>query len=1014
MLVPRTIITSLLLFIGVQAYSATPLRIENDYYTVSVNPAKSDFSIQSKISGKTVLSDGKLAGTGGTANVRQITDKSFGEGSAIEVAYPNGNRETIAVHPSLPFVLFALTLHNGGGEPVVLNHIPTVSAMVDLPAAKISTLGTGGLLSPAENPGSYAFLAAVDPDSRKGIVCGWITHDRGSGVVFSQEKSGTVRLQAQLDYGRLLIKPGVDAATETFAFGYFEDARLGLEAYADAIAKVYNIKLPPQPAGFCTWYTEKYSKGCDENHLPQLAEVAAKELKPFGFDFVQIDDYWQPGETKKKNGPKKNFTTHDPKGPYPNGMKSIADKIKDLGLAPGIWFMPFAGTFDDPYFKDHQDWFAKGPDGKPFETAWGGTCLDMTNPGAREHLRGIVQRMAHDWGYTVFKMDGFWTGSATKQVYVNNGYKEDNIGESEFSDPNVTNVEALRSGVKLVRETAGPGVYLLGCCVSQNMRSFGGSFGLLDGMRIGPDTAGRIGSLQGSRLWFLNGRVWHNDPDCVFVRASIPITEARLNASWAAISGQLFYDSDWIPDLPADRLDILKRCMPAHGLPARPVDVFENQPAQVWLLTDSRTNSRRDIVALYNWKLGPAKVSYPLDRTGLPPAREFVGFDFWANKFVPPFRDQVSADFSDEGCRILAVRPVSDNPQLLSTSRHITQGIVDVVDEKWDADSKTLSGSARVVANDPDELRIVVPASPKSWKATSITVSPEDASAGVTATVSQDGPKIRAKITSPTSREVRWSLTFEPSSVTAPAPQVVKNLQAKPAYNIVSLTWDENGADSYRVLRSDGVTFESTGSEFTDASIEHGKKYTYTVAAQGWNGASASQVATADVTTPAELIPPATVLPDIYLGDLTPALTEASTKTIKVNTAANGKPLAVGKKTYAKGVGLQGNALVVYPIPAGATRFVAIVGLDDPKQKHRDASCVFEVYGDVQEMGEPPVLLSRSPEVSGKSIPTWAFNIELNSRYKELRLVVTDSKNGGGMADWVDAGFVTGAKPGKK
>ena len=30
---------------------------------------------------------------------------------------------------------------------------------------------------------------------------------------------------------------------------------------------VYAIKLPPQPAGFCTWYMEKHGGACDEKHL---------------------------------------------------------------------------------------------------------------------------------------------------------------------------------------------------------------------------------------------------------------------------------------------------------------------------------------------------------------------------------------------------------------------------------------------------------------------------------------------------------------------------------------------------------------------------------------------------------------------------------------------------------------------------------------------------------------------------------------------------------------------------
>jgi len=741
-----------------QSEAAT--RIENDRYTVSIEASDGTFTIATKPGGITVLTAGKLSGSGGTAKIVKLSDKTLGKGKGIEVTYANGNREVVALYPGLPFVTFRSILHNGGSEPVVLNHVATVSAGIDLgkPLAEIKTLGTGGLLAPATNPGSYAFLTIVDPQTRSGVVGGWLTHDRGSGVVFSPVKDNAVRMQAQIDYGRLRIKPGQDAVAEMFAIGYFDDARFGLEAYADAIAKIYTVKLPGKQAGLCTWYMDKYAAACDEVHLPELTAVAAKEIKPFGFDFIQIDDEWQDGI--RGNGPKKNFTTHAPKGPYPSGMKATADNIKKFGLVPGIWFMPFAGNYKDPYFKDHQDWFVKNPKGEPYETAWGGTCLDMTLPAARENLRTIVDRISHDWGYKFFKMDGFWTGSATRQIYVNDGYKEDGIGDAEFADPDKTNIEALRDGARLVRKTAGPEVFLLGCCVSQNMRSFGGSFGLLDAMRVGPDTGGDIGSLHGSRLWFLNGRVWWNDPDCVFVRTKMHIDRARLNAGWTAIAGQLFYISDWLPDAPTDRLDIIKRCIPAHGLPARPVDVFESPIARIWLLTDTRQAVRRDVVAFYNWEKDRAEISATPERIGLPPAQEYVAFDFWANKFVAPFRGQLTASLPGNSSRILAVRPVSEFPQLLSTSRHVTQGIVDVIDEKWSAWRSQLSASSKVVANDPYELRIVVPVGEKSWRATGITVAAEDEAAGVKAEIKQDGPRIRATITSPVSRDVKWVVAF--------------------------------------------------------------------------------------------------------------------------------------------------------------------------------------------------------------------------------------------------------------
>jgi hypothetical protein len=57
-------------------------------------------------------------------------------------------------------------------------------------------------------------------------------------------------MQTRLDFGRLRIPAGGDSTLETFVLGYFDDARLGLETYADAIAKVYKVKLPQNFLGF--------------------------------------------------------------------------------------------------------------------------------------------------------------------------------------------------------------------------------------------------------------------------------------------------------------------------------------------------------------------------------------------------------------------------------------------------------------------------------------------------------------------------------------------------------------------------------------------------------------------------------------------------------------------------------------------------------------------------------------------------------------------------------------------
>ena len=111
-------------------------------------------------------------------------------------------------------------------------------------------------------------------------------------------------------------------------------------------------------------------------------------------------------------------------------------------------------------------------------------------------------------------------------------------------------------------------------------------------------------------------------------------------------------------------------------------------------------------------------------------------------------------------CGVLALRPRLDHPQLISTSRHITQGIVDVVAERWDADAKVLAGRSKVVANDPYELRIITRGRGAEWLAESAEISAEDRRAAVSIGFEEGNGLLRATIRSAQNREVDWRIAF--------------------------------------------------------------------------------------------------------------------------------------------------------------------------------------------------------------------------------------------------------------
>ena len=68
--------------------------------------------------------------------------------------------------------------------------------------------------------------------------------------------------------------------------------------------------------------------------------------------------------------------------------------------------------------------------------------------------------------------------------------------------------------------------------------------------------------------------------------------------------------------------------------------------------------------------------------------------------------DRLTRELEPNHCAMISVRKVEPNPQVVSTNRHILQGWVDLAEVKWDAASRKLSGTAKVIGSEP--FRIVL------------------------------------------------------------------------------------------------------------------------------------------------------------------------------------------------------------------------------------------------------------------------------------------------------------------
>jgi hypothetical protein len=772
----RSYLTILLLIFITNLSLATT--IENSSLRVAVDIHQNEFTITEIQSNKTFIQQGQfISGIRHTFS-SPINETKFGNGQEILITHDNDWQTSVRLFNNNPFVFIHTYVVNNADQPFVTPSLQLFQydANLGLTSDKIKSYGSGGLHPISDAPGSFSFNAIVVPESRNGIVSAFLTHEQGSGVFETMQVHDQPRIQARIDFGHYQIQPYQSRNTETIILGYFDDARLGLEAWADAVAKFYEITLPPQPAVYCTWY---HAGASNEEKLIQNAKFSEQHLKPYGLNVFQIDDKWQkrlpkgvsydgPDQDLHDGGPIKVFTEANQN--FTSGMKYTASQLQQSGFVAGIWFMPFVGNYKNPFYADKQDLFAKNPDGTPFTTRWSGTILDLSNPKTQAFVKERVKRIA-DWGYNYFKLDGMHTGAVCHNVYVNSGYStsgrwqnKKDFGGGVLSDPLMTNIQAYRKGLDIVCENA-PEAFILGCNVSQNMRSMGAAFDKIDAMRIGPDNGAagtgnwgqvKVGAWHGSNLYFLNKRVWHNDPDPVYVRPSNPLNKAQLMVSWVAVTSSMLSISYQFSELPPERLDLLKRCMPGHNAEVRPVDIFEKDQASIWFVDDSRSGIDRYLIGLFNWNEKEEEtISYDLETIGLNPTKTYIAFEYWTDQQIPPIQKTLNHTIPPASCRVLALREKTDVPQVISTSRHITQGIIDIHEEKWDENSKTLSGTSKVVKGDPYEIRIALP-STNSWKVKNLKVNN-----GLIGLQSHENGIIRIVIEPNDTQEVTWLAKFE-------------------------------------------------------------------------------------------------------------------------------------------------------------------------------------------------------------------------------------------------------------
>ena len=299
--------------------------------------------------------------------------------------------------------------------------------------------------------------------------------------------------------------------------------------------------------GYTSWYNY-YQDISEEKILKNLEAVANA---PMQFDVFQIDDGFQSHVGDWLSIDKEKF---------PNGIKCIADRVRELGMLPGLWLNPFGCEFKSETAAEHPDWLLRGDDGEPIVAGcnWGGFWVwDFYNPEARAYVRKCLETAVRDWGFGLLKLDFLYAVCIKPRADRTRG-------------------EIMAEAMDFIRECT-EGALILGCGVP-----LGSAFGMVDYCRIGCD----VGLDYDDKLYMriihrervstkysmrdtvfrrqLSGRAFWNDPDVFLLRhdnISLTWEQRKTLAAVNSQFGGVLFTSDDVSGYDAQQMEVLERTL---------------------------------------------------------------------------------------------------------------------------------------------------------------------------------------------------------------------------------------------------------------------------------------------------------------------------------------------------------------------------------------------------------------------------------------------------------------------
>ncbi|MBO4492123.1 MAG: alpha-galactosidase [Lentisphaeria bacterium] len=355
---------------------------------------------------------------------------------------------------------------------------------------------------------------------------------------------------------------------------------------------------------------------------------------------IVIDDGWQYA-----------YGEWEANSLFPHGMKSLAKRIRKLGLEPGLWVAPTIFDLHARLVQKHPEMLAKSVGGFP-APSWEIVkrrvyLLDPTVDASQQYIRDLFEKML-GWGYTFFKLD--FLGSL--------------LFARRFADRSVTPGKLMELTIGTAYRQVAHRAKLLGC----NYLFCGGDR-ITDLVRVGSDVLAswkniKLNAVSIAARYWSNRKLWVNDPDFALCRCGETSDDPEMKSLHTALflidpddpaTVSPWYDfklvnddvkrpqmevllslvlmaggavtlSDRMSRLNESGLDLARRVVSAEsGEAAVPLDLFTSEIPSFWF----QKLSKGYRVLMFNWQDKERELSINLKPYGI---QGLEMSDFWTGK----------------------------------------------------------------------------------------------------------------------------------------------------------------------------------------------------------------------------------------------------------------------------------------------------------------------------------------------------------------------------------------------